>query len=174
MRIGLGFDVHRFKKGRSLILGGVAIPSPKGLLGHSDADVLTHAIMDALLGAVGRGDIGRHFPDTDPAFQGIASLSLLEKVMEEVAAGGFVVVNVDTVIIAQAPKLAPYTAAMQEKLAPVLALEPDQVNIKATTTEGLGFIGRGEGIAAQAVVLLEANPAGRPGPGICPTSGAVI
>ncbi|MGI6143809.1 MAG: 2-C-methyl-D-erythritol 2,4-cyclodiphosphate synthase [bacterium] len=174
MRIGMGYDVHRLQKGRPLILGGVTIPSPKGLLGHSDADVLTHAIMDALLGAVGRGDIGRHFPDTDPALEGIASLFLLEKVMEVVAARGFVLVNVDTVIIAQAPKLAPYTAAMQEKLAPVLALEPDRVNIKATTTEGLGFIGRGEGIAAQAVALLKANPASCPGPGICPAGGAVI
>ncbi|HHY36514.1 MAG TPA: 2-C-methyl-D-erythritol 2,4-cyclodiphosphate synthase [Firmicutes bacterium] len=157
MRIGIGYDVHPFQQGRPLILGGVSIPSPVGLLGHSDADVLTHAIMDALLGAVGRGDIGRLFPDTDPALAGIRSLTLLEKVMAEVKALGFVPVNVDTVIMAQFPKLAPYTAAMQERLAPILGLEPDRLNIKATTTEGLGFIGRGEGIAAQAVVLLKAG-----------------
>ncbi|MDI9568277.1 MAG: 2-C-methyl-D-erythritol 2,4-cyclodiphosphate synthase [Bacillota bacterium] len=157
MRVGIGYDVHRLEEGRPLILGGVTIPSPVGLLGHSDADVLTHAIMDALLGAVGKGDIGRHFPDTDPALEGVGSLFLLERVMAEVEAGGFVPVNVDTVIIAQAPNLAPYTAAMQERLAPILGLEPGRINIKATTTEGLGFTGRGEGIAAQAVVLLRAK-----------------
>ena len=157
MRVGIGYDVHRLEEGRPLILGGVTIPSPVGLLGHSDADVLTHAIMDALLGAVGKGDIGRHFPDTDPALEGVGSLFILDRVMAEVEAGGFVPVNVDTVIIAQAPKLAPYTAAMQERLAPILGLEPGRINVKATTTEGLGFTGRGEGIAAQAVVLLRAK-----------------
>jgi 2-C-methyl-D-erythritol 2,4-cyclodiphosphate synthase len=154
MRVGLGYDAHRLAAGRPLILGGVTIPHPQGLLGHSDADVLTHAIGDALLGAVGAGDLGTHFPDKDPAFKDISSLILLERIMTVVRDRGFAPVNVDATIVAQAPRLAPHIPEMQNKLAPILGLAPQDVNVKATTTEQMGFCGRGEGMAAYAVVLI--------------------
>lgn len=154
MRVGIGYDVHRLVSDRKLILGGVEIPFEKGLLGHSDADVLTHAIMDALLGAAGLGDIGRHFPDTDPAYAGADSLLLLKQVHHLVGEKGYQPNNVDAVIVAQRPKLAPYMETMQKNLAAVLDLPADRVNIKATTTEALGFEGRGEGISVQAVVSI--------------------
>jgi 2-C-methyl-D-erythritol 2,4-cyclodiphosphate synthase len=154
MRVGLGYDAHRLAAGRPLILGGVEIPHGQGLLGHSDADVLTHAIGDALLGAVGAGDLGTHFPDKDPAYKDISSLILLERIMAVVRDRGFAPVNVDATILAQAPRLAPHIPAMQTKLAPILGLAADDVNIKATTTEQMGFAGRGEGMAAYAVVLV--------------------
>ena len=154
MRIGQGYDVHRLTEGRKLILGGVEIPFKKGLLGHSDADVLAHAVMDALLGAAGLGDIGRHFPDTDPAYAGADSLVLLEKVMALLEEEGWQVENVDATILAQRPKLAPFIPQMEENLARRLEIGPDRVNVKATTEEGLGFTGAGEGIAAHAVCLL--------------------
>ncbi|MDR2587607.1 MAG: 2-C-methyl-D-erythritol 2,4-cyclodiphosphate synthase [Coriobacteriales bacterium] len=158
-RVGLGYDVHAFaapEADRPLILGGVHIEHERGLLGHSDADVLVHAVADALLGALRAGDIGEHFPDTDPAFAGADSLVLLVRVGEMVRARGWQVVDVDTVIIAQAPRLSPYREEMRGRLATALELAIDQVGVKATTTEGLGFEGRGEGIAAQAIVLLRA------------------
>lgn len=155
VRIGLGYDAHRLVSGRPLILGGVEIPYHLGLSGHSDADVLTHAIGDALLGAVGAGDLGRHFPDTDPAFKDISSLTLLERIMALVKERGWRPVNVDATVVAQAPRLAPYLAQMTGKLAPILSLSPEGLNIKATTTEKMGFAGRQEGIAAYAVVLVE-------------------
>ena len=155
MRIGTGYDVHRLTEGRKLILGGVEIPYEKGLLGHSDADVLLHAIMDALLGAAALGDIGRHFPDTDEAYRGASSLKLLEKVGELIEKELYVISNIDATIIAQRPKLAPYIDAMRDHVADTLHLERNQVNIKATTEEGLGFTGSGEGIAAQAAACLE-------------------
>lgn len=154
MRIGQGYDVHRLVPDRKLILGGVEVPFERGLLGHSDADVLTHAIMDALLGAAGLGDIGRHFPDSDPAYAGADSLRLLAAVMEKLINAGWQVGNVDATIIAQRPKLADYLPQMRQKLALAMGVLPDQVNVKATTEEGLGFTGSGEGIAAQAVALL--------------------
>lgn len=154
MRIGQGYDVHRLVENRKLILGGVDVPYEKGLLGHSDADVLTHAIMDALLGAAGMGDIGRHFPDTDPAYSGADSLRLLTVVMEKLAAAGWQVGNVDSTIIAQRPKLADYIPEMRQNLALAMGVLPEQVNVKATTEEKMGFTGSGEGIAAQAVALL--------------------
>ena len=154
MRIGQGYDVHRLVEGRKLILGGVEIPYEFGLLGHSDADVLTHAIMDALLGAAGMGDIGRHFPDTDPQYSGADSLKLLAAVVEKLAAAGWVIGNVDSTIVAQRPKLASYLPQMQQNLASVMGIRPDQVNVKATTEEKLGFTGSGEGMAAQAIALL--------------------
>jgi len=154
MRVGLGYDAHRLTAGRPLILGGVKIPYEKGLLGHSDADVLTHAIGDALLGAVGAGDLGTHFPDKDPAYKDISSLILLARIMEIVRDRGFAPVNVDATIVAQQPRLAPHFPAMQANLAPILGLTPADVNLKATTTEHLGFTGRGEGLAAYAVVLV--------------------
>lgn len=154
MRIGQGYDVHRLVEDRKLILGGVEIPYERGLLGHSDADVLTHAVMDALLGAAGLGDIGRHFPDNDPAYAGADSLRLLAAVMDLLAQAGWQVGNVDSTIIAQRPKLASYLPEMKRKLAVIMGVLPEQVNIKATTEEGLGFTGSGEGIAAQAVALL--------------------
>lgn len=154
MRIGHGYDVHRLVEGRKLILGGVDIPYEKGLLGHSDADVLVHAVMDALLGAAGLGDIGRHFPDSDPAYAGADSLKLLDHVMELLREHGWKVGNVDATILAQRPKLAPYIPVMQEKLATHMLVEPGQVNVKATTEEKLGFTGSGEGMAAHAVCLL--------------------
>lgn len=154
MRIGQGYDVHRLVENRKLILGGVDVPYEKGLLGHSDADVLTHAIMDALLGAAGMGDIGRHFPDTDPAYAGADSLCLLTTVMEKLAVAGWQVGNVDSTIIAQRPKLADYIPKMQQNLALAMGVLPEQVNVKATTEEKLGFTGSGEGIAVQAVALL--------------------
>ncbi len=154
MRIGHGFDVHAFASGRALILGGVSIPYERGLLGHSDADVVLHALADALLGAAALGDIGRHFPDTDPAFAGADSRVLLREVMTRVAAAGWRVGNVDVTVIAQAPRLAPHIAAMVQNIADDLAVAVGQVNVKATTTERLGFTGRGEGIACEAVCLL--------------------
>lgn len=155
MRIGHGYDVHRLTRGRRLILGGVEIPFELGLLGHSDADVLTHAVIDALLGAAGLGDIGRHFPDTDPAYAGADSLTLLDRVVELLSEQGWHVGNMDAAILAQRPKLAPYIPAMQDNLARHMAISPGQVNVKATTEEGLGFTGAGEGMAAHAVCLLE-------------------
>lgn len=154
MRIGQGFDVHALVEGRRLVIGGVEIPYQLGLAGHSDADVLLHAISDALLGAVGLGDIGRHFPDTDPKFKGIDSRHLLREVMRLVALQGFHVVNMDATIIAQAPKMAPHIPQMEANIAADLGVSTDVVNVKATTTERLGYTGRGEGIAAQAVCLL--------------------
>lgn len=154
MRIGHGYDVHRLVKGRKLILGGVEVPHTLGLLGHSDADVLTHAVMDALLGAAALGDIGRHFPDTDPAYAGADSLKLLDHVVELLEEKGYQVGNVDATILAQKPKLAPYIEKMRDNLAARMKVEPDQVNVKATTEEKLGFTGAEEGIAAHAVALL--------------------
>jgi 2-C-methyl-D-erythritol 2,4-cyclodiphosphate synthase len=155
MRIGHGYDVHRLVEGRKLILGGVDIPWEKGLLGHSDADVLLHAISDAILGAIAEGDIGKHFPDTDPRYKGADSLKLLAHVMALADGKGYRLGNLDATIVAQRPKLAPHIPAMREKIAAVLAADLDRVNVKATTTEELGFAGRGEGIAAYAVVLME-------------------
>lgn len=155
MRIGQGFDVHKFGPGDHITLGGVCIPFHQGLVAHSDGDVLIHALCDALLGACGLGDIGHHFPDTDPAFAGVDSRILLRRVMEAVKQQGYQLVNADMTIIAQAPKMAPHLPAMKDKLAADLHTRADRINIKATTTEQLGFTGRGEGIAAQAVVLLE-------------------
>lgn len=154
MRIGHGYDVHKLVSARKLILGGVEIPYEKGLLGHSDADVLTHAVMDALLGAAGLGDIGKAFPDNDPAYEGMSSLLLLERVMAMLADKRMSVGNVDATIIAQRPKLAPFIPQTRSALARVMGVAPDQVNVKATTEEGLGFTGGGEGIAAHAVCLL--------------------
>ncbi|MGN0715300.1 MAG: 2-C-methyl-D-erythritol 2,4-cyclodiphosphate synthase [Anaerovoracaceae bacterium] len=154
MRIGTGFDVHRLTEGRKLILGGVDIPYEKGLLGHSDADVMVHALMDAMLGAAALGDIGRLFPDSDPSYEGISSLKLLEEVNRRIEAEGYVLGNADITIIAQRPKLAGYIRQMTENLALTLHTEPNQINVKATTTEKLGFTGRGEGIAAEAVCIL--------------------
>lgn len=156
MRVGIGYDVHRLAEGRDLILGGVDIPYEKGLLGHSDADVLVHAVMDALLGAAALGDIGRHFPDTDPEYKGISSVRLLEHVSRLLAQKGYTVGNVDATIIAQRPKMAPYMQEMRENVAKALGVSPDKISIKATTEEGLGFTGSGEGIASQAVACLEA------------------
>ncbi len=155
MRIGHGYDVHRLVEGRALVLGGVDIPFEKGLLGHSDADVLTHAVMDALLGAACLGDIGQHFPDSDPRYAGADSLALLTRVMELLRARGYALGNVDATVLAQAPKLAPYIPQMRENLARAMGTAPDQVSVKATTEEGLGFTGTGQGIAAHAVALLE-------------------
>ena len=155
LRIGHGYDVHRLTAGRALILGGVDIPYEKGLLGHSDADVLTHAVMDALLGAAALGDIGELFPDSAAEFAGISSLELLRRVRTKLTERGFSVVNIDATVLAQAPKFAPYRAQMRSGIADALALDPDRVSIKATTEEGLGFTGSGEGIAAHAVALLE-------------------
>lgn len=155
MRVGMGYDVHKLTEGRDLILGGVKIPWEKGLLGHSDADVLIHAVMDALLGASALGDIGKHFPDTDPAYKGISSLKLLEYVMDLLEKNDFSVGNVDAVIIAQKPKMAPHIPQMRKNLAEAMRIPEARVNVKATTEEGLGFTGRGEGIASQAVCLLE-------------------
>ncbi|MEY8317628.1 2-C-methyl-D-erythritol 2,4-cyclodiphosphate synthase [Oscillospiraceae bacterium 50-58] len=155
MRIGHGYDVHRLVEGRRLILGGVDIPWERGLLGHSDADVLTHAVMDALLGAAGLGDIGRHFPDTDPAYAGADSLRLLAHVAALLRERGFTVGNVDATVLAQRPKLAPHIPRMRDNLARAMEVDPEQVNVKATTEEGLSFTGSGEGMAAHAVVLIE-------------------
>ncbi len=155
MRIGHGYDVHRLVEGRKLILGGVDIPWEKGLLGHSDADVLLHAISDAILGAIGEGDIGRHFPDTDPQFKGADSLKLLSHVMGIADRKGYRLGNVDATVVAQRPKLAPHIPVMRENIARVLNADAGRVNVKATTTEELGFCGRGEGIAAHAVALME-------------------
>ncbi|HOI16771.1 MAG TPA: 2-C-methyl-D-erythritol 2,4-cyclodiphosphate synthase [Geobacteraceae bacterium] len=155
MRIGHGYDVHQLVTERKLILGGVEIPWEKGLLGHSDADVLLHAISDAILGAIGEGDIGKHFPDSDPAYKGISSVKLLRHVMALADTKGYRIGNVDATVVAQRPKLAPHIQAMRTNIAAALDCEEDRVNVKATTTEQLGFAGRGEGIAAYAVALLE-------------------
>ncbi len=153
-RVGQGFDVHEFAENRPLILGGVTIPYEKGLIGHSDADVLLHTVTDAALGAIGEGDIGRHFPDTDPEFKDADSAKLLAYIWNIVEEKGYKLGNVDCTIIAQAPKMAPYITQMRDRIAELLNAEPSQVNVKATTTEKLGFTGRGEGIAAQATILL--------------------
>ena len=155
MRVGMGYDVHKLTENRKLILGGVEIPYEKGLLGHSDADVLLHAIMDALLGAAALGDIGKHFPDTDEKYRGISSIKLLEHVAGLLDEHGFIVENVDATIIAQRPKMRPHIDAMRGNIAKALRVELDQINVKATTEEGLGFTGNGEGISSQAVCLLE-------------------
>lgn len=154
MRIGTGYDVHKLVEGRDLILGGVNIPYEKGLLGHSDADVLLHAIMDAMLGAAALGDIGKHFPDTDEAYKGASSMMLLKRVGEIIEENHYIVGNIDSTIIAQRPKLAAYIPTMRENIAEALGLDISQVSVKATTEEGLGFTGSGEGIAVQAVALL--------------------
>jgi 2-C-methyl-D-erythritol 2,4-cyclodiphosphate synthase len=155
MRVGQGFDVHALVAGRRLIIGGVAIPYEKGLAGHSDADVLLHAICDALLGAAALGDIGRHFPDTDPAYKGADSRMLLRTVAEKLRVKNLKIVNIDATVLAQAPRMAPHVAQMIENIAADLGIAPGAVSIKATTTEHLGFVGRGEGIAAQAIALIE-------------------
>lgn len=155
MRIGLGYDAHRLAAGRTLVLGGVTIPYKKGLLGHSDADVLAHAVMDALLGAAGAGDIGRHFPDSDSQYKDISSMILLARVKGLLSERGLKVVNIDTVIVAQEPRLAPYMENMAANMAAALEIGSGQVNIKATTTEGLGFTGAGDGIAAYAIAMIE-------------------
>lgn len=157
MRIGHGYDVHRLVPGRRLVLGGVEIPWEKGLLGHSDADVLLHALMDAILGAAALGDIGKLFPDSDPAYEGADSLKLLRQVGERIAAAGWRLGNADCTVIAQAPKLAPHIPAMRENIALALGVGAERVSVKATTEERLGFTGSGEGVAAHAVCLLEAN-----------------
>lgn len=154
MRIGMGYDVHRLTENRKLIMGGVEIPYEKGLLGHSDADVLLHAIMDALLGAAALGDIGKHFPDTDPAYKGISSIKLLEHVGKLLEENRFLIENIDATIIAQAPKMRPHIDRMRQNIADALCIEIDQINVKATTEEGLGFTGLGEGISSQAICLL--------------------
>ncbi|MBQ4536605.1 MAG: 2-C-methyl-D-erythritol 2,4-cyclodiphosphate synthase [Lachnospiraceae bacterium] len=154
MRIGMGYDVHKLVEGRDLIIGGVKIPYEKGLLGHSDADVLLHAISDALLGAAALGDIGKHFPDTDPAYKGADSLELLRLVGVLLEEKGFLIENIDATIIAQAPKMRPHIDTMRENIARVLNITVDQVNVKATTEEGLGFTGAGQGISSQAICLL--------------------
>ena len=161
MRVGMGYDVHRLVEGRELIMGGVNIPYEKGLLGHSDADVLLHAIMDALLGAATLGDIGKHFPDSDPAYKGISSILLLEKVGELLTGEGYFVGNIDATIIAQAPKMRPYIDQMRENIAKALDVDVSCINVKATTEEGLGFTGTGEGISAQAICMLT-SPADLP------------
>ena len=158
MRIGTGYDVHKLVEGRPLILGGVTIPHSLGLLGHSDADVLLHAIMDAMLGAAGLGDIGKHFPDTDEQYRGISSMKLLEYVAALIQEHGYIVGNVDATIIAQKPKMRPYIESMRENVAKALCVDVSRINIKATTEEGLGFTGSGQGISAQAICLLEEEP----------------
>ena len=154
MRIGQGYDVNRLVEGRRLIIGGVDIPYEKGLLGHSDADVLLHAVMDALLGAAALGDIGQHFPDSDERYKGISSIALLKKVGKILQENGYMIENIDSTVIAQRPKLLPYRPQMAENIAAALGIEKEQVSVKATTEEGLGFTGTGEGISAQAIALL--------------------
>ena len=155
MRVGMGYDVHRLTVGRKLIMGGVEIPYEKGLLGHSDADVLVHAVMDALLGAAALGDIGKHFPDTDPEYEGVSSIRLLEYVGRILEENGYVIENIDATIIAQRPKMRPYIDQMRENMAEALGIETNQVSVKATTEEGLGFTGNGQGISSQAICLIE-------------------
>ena len=154
MRVGLGYDVHKLVEGRDLILGGVKIPYEKGLLGHSDADVIVHAIMDALLGAAALGDIGQHFPDTDPKYEGISSIELLKHVGKLLEENNYVIENIDSTIVAQKPKMMPHLPQMRRNVADALGIEVNQINIKATTEEGMGFTGTGEGISAQAICLL--------------------
>ena len=153
-RVGFGYDVHRLVEGRRLVLGGIVIPCELGLLGHSDADVLVHAIMDGILGALGKGDIGRHFPDSDPAYKDKDSLLMLQEVMRMVKEDGYIINNIDSTIVAQRPKLSPYIDEMREKLSYILNIDFGRINIKATTTEGMGFTGTGEGMAAYSVVSL--------------------
>lgn len=155
MRIGMGYDVHKLVENRKLIIGGVEIPYEKGLLGHSDADVLLHAIMDSLLGAAGLGDIGKHFPDTDEKYKGISSILLLKEVALLIKNQGYEIENIDSTIIAQRPKMAPHISAMVKNIAEALDLDLDKINVKATTEEGLGFTGRGEGISSQSICLLK-------------------
>ena len=155
MRIGIGYDIHRLVKGRSLILGGVSIAYEKGLLGHSDADVLTHAICDELLGAAGSGDIGTHFPDSDPQYKDISSLTLLTETCQLLTVKGFRIINLDATLFAEEPKLAPHRQEMQTRLADAMSIKPAEINIKATTTDGLGVIGKGEGIAAMCIALID-------------------
>lgn len=162
MRVGIGYDVHQLTRGRRLVLGGVYIPYEKGLLGHSDADVLVHAVCDALLGAAGMGDIGRHFPDTDECYDDISSMILLGMVGRMLDDAGYRVVNVDAVIVAQKPRLAPFIPDMVQNLAKTLGIDSTRINVKATTTEGLGFAGRGEGIAAQVVASISSISANQP------------
>jgi 2-C-methyl-D-erythritol 2,4-cyclodiphosphate synthase len=159
MRTGIGYDIHRLVSGRKLVLGGVTIPFEKGLEGHSDADVLLHAICDALLGAAGQGDIGQHFPDDDPAYDGINSALLLERTCNLLRQHHFEIINIDCTILAQAPKLAPYGEAIRRRIARIVDLAPECINIKATTTERLGVIGRHEAMAAMSVATIKANPA---------------
>lgn len=154
MRVGMGYDVHKLVEGRDLIIGGVKIPHTLGLLGHSDADVLLHAIMDALLGAAALGDIGKHFPDTDPQYKGISSMKLLEHVAKLIAEKGYVVENIDATIIAQKPKMRPYITEMEQNIAKALGIDESQINVKATTEEGLGFTGTEQGISSQAICAL--------------------
>lgn len=155
MRVGMGYDVHKLVEGRKLILGGVEIPYEKGLLGHSDADVMLHAVMDALLGAAALGDIGLHFPDTDPKYKGASSIKLLEHVGRLLEENGYVIENIDATIIAQRPKMRPHINQMRENMAKALKIDVDQINVKATTEEGLGFTGSGEGISSQAICAIE-------------------
>ena len=155
MRVGTGYDVHRLVKGRKLILGGVDVPFEKGLLGHSDADVLVHAVCDALLGAAGEGDLGRHFPDDDPRYEGVSSLELLKEVAAVLRGKGFRISNIDATVVCQRPKLAPYVKEMIHNIAAAAGIAPNRVNVKATTTEGLGFTGEGEGMASYCAVLIE-------------------
>jgi len=162
MRIGIGYDSHRLIEGRKLILGGVEIPAERGLIGHSDADVLLHALCDAILGAIGEGDIGGHFPDTDPAYKDIASRQLLVTVKELAARKGYLVNNVDSTLILERPRLKEHIPAIVASMADLLAVEPDRINVKASTNEGMGFIGRGEGIAALAVVTMKGRDRRRP------------
>lgn len=154
MRIGIGYDVHQLKKGENLVIGGVHIPGEKGLVGHSDADVLIHALMDALLGAMGKGDIGIHFPDSDMRYKDISSLILLKKIKEILLENKHIIENIDMIVMAEKPKLAPYYQKMKDNITLILGISKDRINIKATTTEKLGFVGREEGIAAEVVVLL--------------------
>jgi 2-C-methyl-D-erythritol 2,4-cyclodiphosphate synthase len=157
MRVGIGFDAHRFSgahENRPLMLMGVHVPFDRGLAGHSDADVMAHALMDALLGAAGLGDIGQHFPDTDPAYKGIDSTELLGRVVEAIRSQGWSIINADVGLIGENPKIAPHRQAMKERIAPILGIQPGALNIKATTTEKMGFAGRGEGLAAQAIALI--------------------
>ena len=187
MRIGMGYDVHRLVENRDLIIGGVNIPCEKGLLGHSDADVLVHAVMDALLGAAALGDIGQHFPDNDPAYAGADSIKLLKEVGRMLDENNYTIENIDATIIAQKPKMRPYIDQMRKNIADALTIRPEQVSVKATTEEGLGFTGNGEGISAQAICLLlplmdlvaddiaVGSPAGCPGAGCrhCPSAGHI-
>ncbi len=154
MRVGLGYDIHRLVPGRKLVLGGVTIPFDKGLIGHSDADVLAHAVCDALLGAANLGDIGVHFPDTDPTFKGISSIKLLAKTHRMVKNNGFKIINIDSVIFIETPKISPFRDEMRKNIALAIEIDPDCINVKATTTEGLGIIGKGEGIGAMCVALI--------------------
>ncbi|HEY6974436.1 MAG TPA: 2-C-methyl-D-erythritol 2,4-cyclodiphosphate synthase [Nitrospiraceae bacterium] len=155
IRIGYGYDVHPLGAGRALILGGIDIPHPKGLLGHSDSDVLVHAVCDALLGAMGEGDLGRHFPSSDPRFKNISSLKFLEDVAAKLGKKGYRIVNIDTVIVAQAPRLSTFLAAMQKRMADILGLDPDLINVKVKSGEGLDAVGREEGMTAHAICLIE-------------------